>query len=121
MLQIEADEPERLLRVTFGGRVDPEELKGGYERVHALLAKMPPGFRLLVDLSGLESMDLSCAMQIGRTMDLFDEKGVSQIVRILPDPRKDIGLNILSLFHYGSHVRIVTCGNLDEATKVLSV
>ena len=35
------------------------------------------------------------------------------------DPRKDIGLNILSLFHYGRGVQIVSCETLEEAMEAL--
>ena len=33
---------------------------------------------------------------------------------------KDIGFNIMSLFHYPRRVRIVTCEALEEAMKVLA-
>jgi len=33
------------------------------------------------------------------------------VVRIIPDPRKDIGLNILSRFHYRRGSRFVTLRN----------
>jgi hypothetical protein len=52
-------------------------------------------------------------------MDLCNKKGVETVVRVIPDPRKDIGLNILSLFHYRRHVRIVTCATISEAMNVL--
>jgi hypothetical protein len=42
------------------------------------------------------------------------------VVRVIPDPQKDIGLNILSLFHYRRRVRIVTCKTLAEAMKALA-
>ncbi len=120
MFHVEADKPFRLLKVIFSQHVGPEELRAGFEQVQILLADMPPRFRLLVDLSGLESMDISSAAEIGKAMDLFDAKGVATVVRVLPDPRKDIGLNILSLFHYGPNVQIVTCRNLEEAHRILS-
>jgi hypothetical protein len=41
------------------------------------------------------------------------------VVRVIPDPHKDIGLNILSLFHYRRGVRIVTCETLEEAMRAL--
>jgi hypothetical protein len=44
---------------------------------------------------------------------------VEAVVRVIPDPQKDIGLNILSLFHYRRRVRIVTCATLGEAMKAL--
>jgi hypothetical protein len=56
---------------------------------------------------------------VRRMMDMCNEKGVEMIVRVIPDPHKDIGFSILSLFHYHRQVRIVTCATLDEALKVL--
>jgi len=53
-------------------------------------------------------------------MDLLNKQGVSTVVRVIPDPRKDIGFNILSLFHYRPDVQIVTCETLEEAMKVLA-
>ena len=87
------------------------------EQIPPLMADLRPGFRLLTDLSGLESMDLACVPYIQRMMDLCNKKGVEMVVRVIPDPHKDIGLNILSLFHYRRRVRIVTCATLEEAMK----
>jgi hypothetical protein len=64
-------------------------------------------------------MDLTCVPYIKRMMDVCNKKGVELVVRVIPDPQKDIGLNILSLFHYRRRVRIVTCQTLAEAKKVL--
>jgi hypothetical protein len=53
-------------------------------------------------------------------MDLVAAKQVGLIVRVIPDPRKDIGLNILSYFHYGPQVRIETYQSLRDALESLS-
>jgi hypothetical protein len=53
-------------------------------------------------------------------MDLCNQKGISKIVRIIPDSQKDIGFNILSLFHYRHGIPIVTCETAAEAMKALS-
>jgi len=53
-------------------------------------------------------------------MDLCNKKGVETVVRVIPDPHKDIGLNIMSLFHYRRRVRVVTCQTLEEARRVLA-
>jgi hypothetical protein len=58
---------------------------------------------------------------IERMMDLFNKKGVEMVVRVIPDPYKDIGLNIMSLFHYPRRVHIVTCETLEEAREVLAL
>ena len=74
---------------------------------------------LLADLTALESMDVGCAPFIEKAMDLCNEKGASIVVRVIPDPHRDIGMQIMSIFHYGSDVQIVTCETLAEAIKML--
>jgi hypothetical protein len=41
------------------------------------------------------------------------------VVRIIPDPSKDIGLNILSIVHYRGTVQVITCETALEAWRVL--
>src|SRR6185436_9755036 len=98
-----------LLIIRFTGRIDPSQTRSQAEKVKAKLVDLQPGFRLLADLTDLEFMDVTCAPDIERTMDLCDVKGVSKVVRVIPDPSKDIGLNIMSVFHYRPSVRIVSC------------
>jgi hypothetical protein len=119
MYQVRVDKPKNLLKITYAQRVGPEDTKRVEETIPPLLADVRPGFRLLTDLSGLESMDLACVPYIKRMMDLCNKQGVEKVVRVIPDPRKDIGFNILSLFHYRRRVRIVTCATLEEAMKAL--
>lgn len=77
-------------------------------------------FTLLTDISDVESMDLDSVTDLTKTMDACKAAGVDTVVRIIPDPRKDIGLNILSIIHYGRGVRVVTCQNAAEAEQVIS-
>lgn len=107
--------------ISFIQQVHPEELQRAQEDVKALLADLPPGYRLLVDYSPMESMDLACAPEIGRTMDLIDQSGVSMIVRVQPDASKDIGMNILTRFHYRSQPNVITCCSLAEAFEKLEL
>jgi hypothetical protein len=120
MFQLEADKLQNLLKISFSQHVGSEDTSRIEEKMPALVAGLRPGFRLLTDLSGLESMDLACVPHIERLMDLCDKQGVGMVVRVIPDPHKDIGLNILSLFHYQRRVRIVTCKDMDEAMKAVA-
>ena len=97
-----------------------EETEKGLEQIRSGLAQLQPGLRLLADLTELEAMDAWCAPHIEKAMDLFNEKGTSLVVRVIPDPHRDIGMTIMSIFHYGGDVRIVTCVSLAEAEQVLS-
>jgi hypothetical protein len=120
MFRVEADPAKKLLIMTFTQRVVPEELAKANAQLPALLDQLPTGFRLLSDLSGLESMDPASLTQIKSSMDVLNQRGVSMVVRVIPDPSKDIGLNILSLFHYHRGIRIVTCATMVEATAALA-
>ncbi len=51
---------------------------------------------------------------------LLAEKGIASVTRVMSDPHKDIGLNILSKFHYGPEVRIATFGTLADALQSLA-
>ena len=117
---VESDLPRRLLNMTYTQDVGPEEASCCVEEVRTLLADMPTGFRLLTDFTQLESMDISCSPYMEQIMDLCDQQGVGMVVHIVPDPHKDIGLNIMSIFHYARNVPIVTCSNSDEARNALS-
>ena len=120
MFQVEVDKSKNLLQISYAQHVGSEDTKRVEEKIPALVPDLQPGFRLLTDLSGLESMELACVPYIKRMMDLCNKKGVEMVARVIPDPHKDIGLNILSLFHYRRRVRIVTCATLEEAIKVLA-
>jgi hypothetical protein len=85
------------------------------------VTELSAGFRLLSDLSAVEFLEKDCDKEIARAMELFDEKGVSLVVRVIPDPSKDIGLKILALFHYADLPQTVTCANMVEAAKALEL
>ena len=119
MINFEVDEPKRLLVIRYHGVVRAEETEKGLEQIKSGLAKLQTGFRLLADLSDLQSMDVACAPHIEKAMDMCNEKGASMVVRVIPDPHRDIGLQIMSIFHYGGDVQILTCETLVQAMEIL--
>jgi anti-anti-sigma regulatory factor len=112
---------KRLLYLGYIQQVRTKDLQRGLEELPALLADLPPGFHLLVDLGRLESMDPACSTQIGKVMELCDQHGVGLVIRVIPDPAKDIGFKMLSIFHYPHRPRAVTCKTMSEAAKLLSL
>ena len=119
MVALEVDQPKNLLIIRFSGRVEPYETEEDLEQIRSGLTKLQSGFRLLVELTKLEAMDVACAPSIEKAMDLCNEKGVSIVVRVIPDPHRDIGLQIMSIFHYSGDVQILTCQTLAEADELL--
>lgn len=120
MYHSEINESRNLLSIRYTGSVDAAEASRCAKECAAAVQKLRPGFRLLSDLTGLEQMDFACVPAIKRMMDLCDKAGVELVVRVIPDPHKDIGLNIMSLFHYRKRVRIITCEQLKEAESILA-
>src|SRR5438552_15807378 len=119
MFYVETDPGNNLLKINYSERVGLEEAKRCAAQVQTLLPELKPGFRLLTDLTGLEIMETSCIPVIRQVMDMLNKHGVKQVVRVIPDPRKDVGLNIMSLFHYRRDVSIVTYEKLEEALGAL--
>jgi len=119
MFLCNADKSGRVLALSYGRHVGVEEMRRGVEAVRALMDNLKPGFLLLADLSTLESMDASCAPELGAIMDLCREKGVSTVLRVIPDRNKDIGFNLISRFHYHAKVKTETYESLSEAINSL--
>jgi hypothetical protein len=114
------DRLQRLVKITVAGDTIAEEVSSALESLRALLTDVQPGFRLLADLSALNSMPIGAARHLGEIMELCGEKGVTLVVRLLPpDPSKDIGLAIISKFHYPPDVSILTCATMEEAMRLL--
>src|SRR6267378_2538901 len=120
MFETGFDKAKNLLRMSFCGHVTADEAKQGTDQLIGLLVETKAGFRLLTDLTGLETMDRACVPFIRDSMDLLNKKGVTMVVRVIPDPHKDIGFTILSLFHYRQDIQIVTCQTLEEAMRALA-
>lgn len=121
MFLAEINPPQRLLHLSFIGHVTAAELAHHRDELAALMAALPAGFRLLTDLGRLDSMELDCEPEIGWIMDACDRRGVDTVIRIVPDPQKDIGLNIITLFHYHHRVRAVKCDSMAAAGRLLGL
>src|SRR6266487_4930481 len=108
MYAVELDQSKRLLVISAA------------QRVRKLLQDVVPGFRVLADFRWLDSMDSASARYIAEIMDALAEKGVVSVARVMPDPHKDIGLNILSQFHYGPEIKIATFETLADAMQSIA-
>lgn len=120
MYSVEADKSKRLVVISVAGHVTKEEVKAAAQNVRDIVKDAAPAFRVLTDFRWLDSMEPAAAHYIAEIMDVLAEKKVGSVVRVVPDPHKDIGLNILSQFHYGSKVQVATFESLAEALQVLA-
>ena len=120
MYAVELDQSKRLLVISAVQRVTAAEAKLAAQRVRELLQDVVPGFRVLADFRWLDSMDSASARYIAEIMDALAEKGLASVTRVIPDPHKDIGLNILSQFHYGPEIKIATFETLADAMQSIA-
>jgi len=120
MFVVETDTTRQLLVLSVAGTVSVDEAKETVARVREKLEEMAPGFVALADFRWLESMSAAAAPFVAEIMDAFAAKKVSAVVRVMPDPHRDIGLNILSPFHYGPEVRLMTFETLADAIQALA-
>jgi hypothetical protein len=121
MFLVTINRTKQLMYFSYIGQVGVEDLQRSAGDLEAMLAEMPPGFRLLADLSRLESMDIACVPEIGRTMETLERHQVGLIVRLVPDPGKDIGFNIISAFHYKNRPPTALCDTMEQAARLLSL
>lgn len=115
----EADVAGNTLRMHFNGVVTAAEMAGGAGDLEQVLPRLRTGFTSLVDLSELERMDLNTVPYLTKIMDACRTAGIGRVVRVIPDPRKDIGLNILACLHYGTGIAMKHCATLEEAEQAL--
>jgi hypothetical protein len=120
MFVVEIDSSKRFLVISFAGHVTVAEARDAAKRVQEVAAQAEPGFVALADYRWLDSMATGAAEHIGQVMDAFVVKKVSAVVRVMPDPHKDIGLNILSSFHYGPEIKLMTFETLAEAVMSIA-
>jgi anti-anti-sigma regulatory factor len=119
MFRIKADTESNLIILQLAGDFDAGQAVDLLSSFSKHLAKMRPGFKLLTDLSKLKSMEIEAHKSIEYIMDLSNNKGVAQVVRVITNNELDIGFNIMSLFHYSKKVEIQTCSSLNEAKNYL--
>ena len=121
MVLTTSNKSRRLLCVSYIETVRVGEMKRNRADVEAQVRELGPGFRLLADLSRLDLMELDCRPELGEFMELIDRSDVSLVVRVIPDPTKDIGMNILTAFHYRSRPQVITCETMTQAAHHLSL
>jgi hypothetical protein len=119
MFTVKLDQSSNTLTISYGGLVTRDETQLCAEEVQLASTILDPGFRLVVDLTELQLMEAACSPLIAGIMEICNAAGVAEVVRIIPDPTRDIGLQILSFFHYDKDVCIRTCATSAEAREML--
>ena len=115
MIKVRYDDQHNTVILEFEGNVDAAQAEGIFTDFEKVLPKPGNGFTLLADFSSVQNMELPVKRQVEKAMELFSARGVTEILRVLPDPDMDIGFNIMSRSHYRPKARILTLRSREEA------
>jgi len=118
--EVSANSTVNLLRTRLSGDIDAKTMKACVDEIALQLPALRADFKVFTDLSGIKTMDTACVPEVERMMDLCRDKGVGTVVRVVPKRSKDVGFNILSLFHYPKKVHVLTCATVAEAERALT-
>ena len=119
MVTCSADASGQILTIGYIDQVVPDQVELCRRTIRDEMQHLRPGFALLVDLTNLKSMDAECAESLGAMLELCSSREMAFAVWVVPDPSKDIGMNLIARFHCWQPVRTHTCSNLAEAMKCL--
>ncbi len=119
MFYVDFNKAEKLLKIKLTHIFDEKDAEQWLAQIKVCLKNVQPGFKILTDLTSVERVDAATIQYIEQAMDFCNQKGVSKIVRIIPDSAKDVGFNIMSIFHYDNNIDIITVSNMDEAINRL--
>lgn len=117
--EVQTDLDRNVIELRFRGDVTPADMRACLQEISAVLPQVRPGFTVVTDLSALNTMSLDCAPDLTKAMDAFRARGVATVVRVIPDPTKDIGFNILAIVHYRRGIRVITCKTRAEANRLV--
>ncbi len=101
--------------IEFSGNVDGAQAWQLSSDIEKILSKRSEGFSLLADFSSVETMEPVVEVAIKKAMKLFKTRGVSQVLRVLPDPDMDIGFNLMSRSYYSDKVKPLTFRSRSQA------
>jgi hypothetical protein len=112
---------QNVLHLSFKGHVCLYHFYNLEGSLPSTFRYLRPEFTLMTDLSGVEEIDFVCGAAFADLMERVVEAGVGQVLRVVPDPRKDIGLGILAVFHYPHSLPVRVYEDLSEAMKALAI
>lgn len=115
------DNDQNAVVLEFEGNVDVAEAKRSFDEMGKTSPQKGKGFRLITDFSKLDTIDIGVKSFIEKAMELFKNQGVTEIIRVIPDPNMEVGMNLISTAHYPKSVKVHTMRSRHEAQEYLKI
>ena len=119
MVKVRYDRKRNTVIVEFEGNVDAAQAKQFFADLEKVRPKPEKDFILLADFSLVDTMEFSVKGEIEKAMDLFNAQGLTEVIRVIPDPNMDIGFNLMSSSHYSKQIKVHTLRSRQEAEALL--
>jgi hypothetical protein len=118
---IKSNKQSNGLTISIKGSFIVREAEEIYAKLETMLPKLKKGFILITDLSLLVTVDYNVMSLIVKSMDLINSYSPSRIIRIVPDITKDIGFNIMSVFHYSKAIKKLPEDHQNSIKEILGL
>jgi hypothetical protein len=119
MIKVSYDAEHNAVVIVFEGEIDAAQVENAFIDIEMIMPRCSKGFKVLADFSPVSATEPEVQGELEKAMDLFNAQGVTEILRVLPDPDLDIGFDIMSRSHYSRQVQIHTLRSMDEARAFL--
>lgn len=120
MINVSDDRAHNAVIVEFKGDVHAAEAKRVLTELGKVLPEHEKGLKVLVDFTSVETIDIEVEDEIKKAMRLFNAQGVSEILRVLPDPAMDIAFDIMSRENYARDMKMRTFRTRADASRALA-
>src|SRR5437773_3229947 len=115
MIKVSYNQEHNTVIIEFQGNIDATQAEQFFFDIEKVLPKHGKGFKLLTDFSSVDTMELEVQRAIKKAMEFFNARGVSEILRVIPDPAMEIGFNAMSASRYSKEVKVHTLRSRQEA------
>jgi anti-anti-sigma regulatory factor len=119
MYNICLNKRDNIVSIKIQGCFDSEQADKMYADAASIIRNAKTALIVLTDISEVDEMKHESIESLSKIMELFNSHGTKQVIRIIPDSSKDIGLNILSRFHYSPDVKIHTFDSQEKAGEYM--
>src|SRR3989442_10783694 len=115
MIKVSYNQEHNTVIIEFEGNIDGAQAEQFFFDIENVLPTHGKGFKLLTDFSSVDTMELEVQRAIKKAMEFFNEQGVTEILRVIPDPAMDIGFKVMSISRYSKEVKVHTLRSRQEA------
>lgn len=115
MIHVSYDREHKTIVIEFEGNIDGAQARQSSLDLERVVPERRTEFRLLADLTAVQTMELEVEDELKKAMGLFNAHGITEVLRVLPDPDMEVGFNIMSRTYYGKAVKVLTFRSREEA------